>query len=60
MSNIRIGREKNDALLFQDPWRYTAIGNLKLPPSLERLTYDKVVKTTLKYMKHAVIVAPND
>lgn len=60
MSNIRIGREKNDALLFQDPWRYTAIGNLKLPPSLERLTYDKVVKTTLKYMKHAVIVTSND
>ena len=25
-----------------------------------RLTYDKVVKTTLKYMKHAVIVTSND
>jgi predicted Zn-dependent peptidase len=60
MSNIKIGMEKNDALLFQEPWRYTEIGGLKLPSSLKWLTYDKVVKTTIKYMKHAVILTPND
>lgn len=60
MSNIIISREKNDAILFQDPLPYTAIRKLKLPKSLKRLTYDKVVKTTLKYMNQMVIVTSND
>lgn len=59
MSSLQIRREMNDAVLYENPMRFTNISGMKMSPSLERLTYDKVVKTTMKYIDHYVILTTN-
>ncbi len=60
MSNIKINREKQDALLFNDHRRFSTISKLIFPNNLNKIKFEKVVEVTLDYLSKSVILTAND
>lgn len=60
MSNMKIGREKADAVLYSNCGRYSTISKMKFPNNLDKITYDKVVEITMKYLSQMVVLTTKD
>lgn len=56
LSGMKIEREMNEAVLYDYVGRYASISGLRLPNSLDKLTYDKVVGTTMRYIREMRIL----
>lgn len=60
MSNLKISREKADAVLYSNCGRYSTISKMKFPNNLDKIDYGKVVEVTMKYLSGMVVLTAKD
>lgn len=60
ISKLKIQREMDEAVLYKNPWRYVSTSKMMMPSSFKRITYKKVLETTLKYFSDTALVTIDD
>lgn len=56
MSYLKATREKCKVLKYQNTEEYTNLTKLKMPSNLDKITFDKVRKVTIKYLSNIAVV----